>query len=80
MCLLSYAGFLRFSELSQLKRINVTFMDNYMILYIEKSKTDIYRGESKLHIARTYSKTCPVSLLERYLKMARILPVSRIFI
>ena len=80
MCLLSYAGFLRFSELSQLKRSNVTFMDNYMILYIEKSKTDIYREGSKLHIARTYSKTCPVSLLERYLKMARILPLSQEFL
>jgi site-specific recombinase XerD len=53
MCLIAYAGFLRFSELSNIKRSDLVFHEDFLSIFIETSKTDIYReGESCL-IAKT---------------------------
>ena len=70
MCLLGYAGFLRFSELVNIKMSDINFYESYMTLNISKSKTDVYKEGSLLHIARSNSDTCPVAMLERYLKLA----------
>jgi site-specific recombinase XerD len=43
MCLLGYAGFLRFSELASFNRSDISFFPTYVKLYLEKSKTDVYR-------------------------------------
>ena len=40
---LSFMGFLRFSELSNLKRSDFIFHNTQMVVFIENSKTDIYR-------------------------------------
>ena len=40
---LSFMGFLRFSELSNLKRSDFILHNTHMSIFIEKSKTDIYR-------------------------------------
>ncbi|KAK3083447.1 hypothetical protein FSP39_022942 [Pinctada imbricata] len=42
-CLLSYSGFLRVSELLSLKICDISFFTTHMSIFIEKSKTDIYR-------------------------------------
>ena len=42
ICILAYAGFLRFSEVSALKRDDIDIQDTYMRLFLEQSKTDIY--------------------------------------
>ena len=72
MCLVSYAGFLRFSELVNLKRSDVSFHSLYMSLFIEKSKTDQQRAGTHVFISKTYSVTCPVQMLETYLNQANI--------
>ena len=72
MCLLSYAGFLRFSELANLKRSNIHFYSDYIKLNLEKSKTDVYREGRDVLISKTGNTTCPVSMLARYLKLADI--------
>ena len=41
--LLSFAGFLRFSECQNLKRRDIIFEQTHVMLFIEKSKTDTYR-------------------------------------
>ncbi len=41
MCLISYAGFLRFAELANLKRNNLQFFDSYVRIFLESSKTDV---------------------------------------
>ena len=69
-CLLSYAGFLRVSELLNLKLCDVNIVDTHMSIFIEKSKTDIYRDGNWLIISRTSTKLCPVLNLERYIKYA----------
>ncbi|KAK3085138.1 hypothetical protein FSP39_024971 [Pinctada imbricata] len=80
MCIVAYAGFLRFSELSQLQRQDIKIFQDHMIINIKKSKTDKYKHGSDVCIARTNSKTCPVNILERYLCMADIKSDSNEFL
>ncbi|XP_076093969.1 integrase/recombinase xerD homolog [Mytilus galloprovincialis] len=80
MCLTSYAGFLRFSELVNLKRSDIQFYSTYVSLFIEKSKTDQHREGSRVLIAKTSSITCPVSMLHTYLSQANIAIDSNEFI
>ena len=42
--LLSFAGFLRFSECQNLRRSDIQIFQDYAMIFIEKSKTDIYRN------------------------------------
>ena len=44
ICVLSYTGFLRYDELSNIKANNITFHEEYADIFIEKSKTDCYRN------------------------------------
>ena len=44
ICALSYTGFLRCDELSNIKGNNITFHQEYVDIFIEKSKTDCYRN------------------------------------
>ena len=60
--LLSFMGFLRFNELSNLKRIDFIFHNTHMSIFIEKSKTDIYREGHWLHLAKLNSNLCPLDL------------------
>jgi integrase len=60
MCLLGYAGFLRFSELASLKRSDISFFPSYVKLYLEKRKTDVYREGREVVISKTGTITGPV--------------------
>ena len=51
MCVLGFYGFLRFSEIVNLRRLDLKFVDNYIELFIEKSKTDKYRQGAKVFIS-----------------------------
>ena len=62
-------SFLRFDGAVGLRRWDVSFVDTYMTLFIEHSKTDQYRDGHTLVIARTGTSVCPVSNLERYFAM-----------
>jgi len=41
---ISYTGFLRYNELSYIKANNITFYEDYVNIFIVKSKTDCYRN------------------------------------
>ena len=71
MCL-SFSVFLRFAELSNIKRDNITFYDDYVKIVIEQSKTDVYREGKDVIISCTGTMTCPVNMLKRYLALAHI--------
>ena len=73
MCLISFASFLRYSELSNLRRDNLTFDEQYVKLVLEGSKTDVYREGRDVLISKTNSNTCPVNTLRRYLSSADIM-------
>lgn len=80
MCLLSYAAFLRFSELVNLKRSDIVFYEDHFSLFISKSKTDKYKTGNTVIVSRTDNVTCPYNMLKLYLKIADISSDSDCFI
>ena len=69
MILLGYAGFLRFSEISQLRCNDIDLKDEYVTLQIRKSKTDVYRNGKEVLICKGSSSACPHTMLSRYLQV-----------
>ena len=53
MFVLSFAAFLKFSELVNLRRSDIDFHEKYVTLYVEKSKTDKYKQCSHVNISKT---------------------------
>lgn len=53
LCVLGYAGFFRFNELVQLRRWDFQFEDSFMRIFVQRSKTDIYRDGAWVVIAKT---------------------------
>ena len=72
LCLIGFAGFLRFKELVNIRRSDVVFHDNRFEIFLERSKTDVYRDGHWVIIAKTNSKLCPYHILKRYLEKANI--------
>ncbi|PFX32700.1 Integrase/recombinase xerD-like [Stylophora pistillata] len=72
LCLIGYAGFFRFSELSQIKACDVKFFASYASIFLESSKTDQFRDGAWIVIARSDLPTCPVKALEEYVSAAQI--------
>ena len=64
-CQLSLAGFLRFNDI---RPIDVKVQDEFMTLHLPRSKTDQLRKGDELMIARTRNATCPVAMLELYMR------------
>ena len=80
ICIFSFMGFLRYNEVSNLRMSDIVFHDSYMAIFIEKSKTDIYRNGNWLYLAKLKSKLCPITLLRRYMKLAKIDKHSNFYI
>ena len=76
VCLVAFAGFLRCNELIKLKCSDITFNAEGMVINVQSSKTDQYREGASLIIARTGSATCPVSMMERYFHMGKLVHTS----
>ena len=70
MIVVSYTGFLRYDELSNLKCKNVIFYEDHVKLVIEKSKTDQYREGNEILLSKLYSVSCPVDILRRYIDIS----------
>ena len=71
-CLLAFSVFLRFSELICLRPCDFEISQEMMKIKILQSKTDQLRQGDELVIARTANCTCPVSMLERYMRRTRM--------
>ena len=48
----------------------MTFNDHGMVINVVSSKTDQFREGASLVIARTGTPTCPVSMMQKYFKIA----------
>ena len=70
--LLSYAGFLRYDEVSRIRRHNIRFDQFHLKIFIESSKTDQEADGDTVYIAATGRSTCPSKALRRYLERAEI--------
>ena len=64
MLLLSFAGFLRFDEVSQLRLGDIRLLGTHMEIFIESSKTDVYRDG---HIRSFAPDCCPVKIIYSYI-------------
>lgn len=80
MIMLAFFGFLRFNELINIKRSDITFAGSHMKVYIRRSKTDQLRQGDAVLISVLNNGYCPVSLLNIYLIMAKISEVSDCYI
>ena len=80
MIVLCFSGFLRFNELSELRCCDVTVNSDHMILFIRKSKVDIYREGRHVYIAKGSTAACPITLLQRYMNVAGLLLRSQEFL
>ncbi|XP_071093338.1 integrase/recombinase xerD homolog [Haliotis cracherodii] len=80
MSLLSFAGFFRFSEVVNIRRSNIKFKDGFMSIFVENSKTDVYRDGRHVLIAATGSDLCPVNMLNRYLIAGNVAETSNEYI
>ena len=58
-------GFLRFSELSNWNRSDFILHNTHKSIFIEKSKTDIYRKRHCLDLAKPNSNLYPLDLSKR---------------
>ena len=72
LCLIAYAGFLRYDELSSLLCLDVTFHPGYIMIFTESSKTDQYRDAAWLPISGSSFITCRLKALNLYADMAGI--------
>ena len=72
MMILSFVGFLRFSEVSEIRRCDIDFKEAYLKLFIKKSKTVIYHDGHWLFISKVDSIICPVKIIQMYLDNAEI--------
>ena len=67
LCILAFSGFLRYDELCHIKFSDIVFCNDHLKIFIESSKTDIYRDGHWVFIAALRSPYCPVSILRKYL-------------
>ena len=80
MILLSFRGFLRFNELSQLRGNDVLVKDCYLIIKIRESKTDQYRYGDEALISKGVSSACPYTMFLRYVDLANVDLSSDMFV
>ena len=65
ICILAYACFLRFSEVSVLKRDDIDIQDAYMRLLLEQSNW--------IYISKLNSVLCPVKITQKYIQKDKLL-------
>uniref|UniRef100_A0A1X7VD80 Tyr recombinase domain-containing protein n=1 Tax=Amphimedon queenslandica TaxID=400682 RepID=A0A1X7VD80_AMPQE len=80
ICLLAFAAFVRFNEISKLKCADIRISEEKMEVMIRSSKTDQYRQGDIIPIARSGLPTCPVRMMESYFSLGRIEPTSQQFL
>ena len=79
-CTVGFAGFLRFHELSSIKRNDIIFHNTCMKVFIEKTKTDICRDGAWVVFAKTKRITWPIKLLRRCVNRRNFPPSSEEYI
>ena len=80
MILLCFSGFLRYDEVSSLLCKNVKIKDNFLVLYIKKSKTDQYCNGNEVLITKGSSSACPYSMFLRCKNLSEVSLESDFFL
>ena len=72
ICVLSFMGFLRFSEVIKLRRCDMIINKTVLSIFIEKSKTDVYREGSWVYLTKLDTVLWPIELVSQYFKKSNI--------
>ena len=59
--------------MSVLKTDDTDIQDAYMRLFLEQSKTDIYRSGHWIYISKLNSILCPAKIIQKYIQKVKIL-------
>lgn len=70
--LIAFSGFMRSSELLNIRVSDIAFDRDYMAIFIESSKTDKYMDHSWILIAKTGTCFCPVAIVKKYIEWAEL--------
>lgn len=76
---LGFCAFLRWSELRDLRTCDLKFCATHMSVYLDRRKNDQFRQGSVVKVARLPSSSCPVKLLELFLKRGEHQPSQSLF-
>ena len=68
---LGFTAFLRWDDIKDLRRCHLQMTSEHMSITLTKRKNDQFREGSVILVARTGSRTCPVSLTEKFLLTGR---------
>jgi len=69
---LGFAGVFRFNELANIQPNHIFFHEEFLKVYVPKSKTDVYRDGNYVNISKLESNYCHVAVLRRYIQVADI--------
>ena len=72
LLLLSFVGFFRFDEVQNLRVGDVAFFLTHMTIFLERSKTDVYRDGRTVFISRLHTPCCAVRILKRLLRRSGV--------
>ena len=72
VCFLGFAGFFRISELLSVQMKHIHFDLEHMTVTLEESKTDKLREGEIVHVARSFTPNCPVTITEKYIQDTRL--------
>jgi len=73
MFAISYTGFLRCNELSNIKANNIAFYEDYVNIFIIKSKIDCYRNGKTVVFSKLDSLQSPIDILRCYKKCTKLM-------
>ena len=69
LIVLGFAGFLRWSNLAQIRVEQLFFYRSHMSIHLEKCKNDLFCDGQYVHISNSGLSTCPVKLtLNKFLR------------
>ena len=66
ICVLSFIGLLRFSEVIKSRPCDIIINKTFLSIFIEKSKTDVYREGSWVYRKKLDMALCPIELISQY--------------
>ena len=71
-----FTGFLRFDDVSRIRRNQISFHEGFMKIKIDKSKNDQLREGNEVLISEGEGSVCPGKILNEYLLRMNISPSS----
>ena len=80
MMLLSFAGLLRYDEVSSLRFCDIQVRDSFLVLHSDKNKTDQYRQSNEILISKGSTSACPYNMFLNYLQLVDSGGVSEFFL